>query len=266
MTRGATAPVRQAQSKARESLATLRAAIRTASKNPAKAKPVHDLRVAIRRFKQVLRVYAAYFDRARKMRRGLSGLMDLCGEARNCDIAIEVLDAAGAPAARELKREFKKRRTEATRELASTLKDRRLRSHMNRWPEWLKAETEPGIALVPPELDGEFLQTGAAAARAGAPYSRMHKFRLLVKKTRYASEILGASAAQIDELRALQDRLGAINDCVTAGDLIGEMKVDAAERRRMKAALNRLAAKRAGEFRAHWRAHFGRKGVPRRTK
>lgn len=266
MTRNPPASPREAETKARESLTTLRAALRATAKNPDKAEPVHDLRVAIRRFKQLLRVYAAYFDRARKMRRGLRGLMDLCGGARNCDVALEVLHAAGAPAGRGLKREFKKHRAGAARELAATLKDWRVRSHMHRWREWLKAESGPGVARALPKLDDEFLKAGAAAARAGAPYRRMHKFRLLVKKTRYASEILGAPAAQIEQLRALQDRLGAINDCVTIGDLIGEMKVDEAERRRIKAALNRLAAKRAGEFRAYWRAHFGRKGVPRKTK
>jgi len=250
------------QARAQQSLKNLRAAVRVATKRPGKEKSIHDLRVAIRRFKQVLRVYAAYFDRTRKMRRGLRGLMDLCGEARNCDVAVEVLEAAGVPAARWLKLELTKRRAKATRVLAHELKDWHIRANVRRWREWLtvKAGEHPAAKPSIPELSGEFLKSGAAAAGAEAGYRQMHKFRLLVKKTRYASEMLGAPKTRLETLRALQDRLGAINDCVTTGDLLADLNLHGPERRKLQAALKLLAAKRSGEFRAYWSAHFGRKG------
>jgi CHAD domain-containing protein len=253
---------RTAQARAQQSLKYLQAALRAASKRPEKEKSIHDLRVTIRRFKQVLRIYAAYFDRTGKMRRGLRSLMDLCGEARNCDVAVEVLEAAGVPAARSLKRELTKRRAKATRDLAHELKDWHIRAHMRRWREWLtvKAGEDPAAKPSIPELSGEFLKSGAAAARAEAAYQEMHKFRLLVKKTRYAAEILGAPKARLETLRALQDRLGAINDCVTTGDLLADLNLHGSERRKLQAAVKLLAAKRCGEFRAYWSAHFGRKG------
>lgn len=240
---------------AQRGLKHLKAALRSAARHPGKEKSIHDLRVTIRRFKQVLRVYSGHFTHARKMRHALRALMALCGPARNCDVALTVLEAAGVPADRTLKHALAKRRTEATHHLARKLKDWHIRSHMHRWSGWLHSAGDAARPAAP-RLSGDFRKSGVAAARAGTPYPKMHKFRLLVKKTRYASEILGASNRQVEELRALQDLLGAINDCVTTAGLITEMKLKPAQQRRIKAALNRLAESRAAEFRTHWREHF----------
>ena len=58
---------------------------------------IHDLRVAIRRFNQCLRVFAQFFPtrKARKIRGRLKGIMDLAAEVRDRDIALELLDASG---------------------------------------------------------------------------------------------------------------------------------------------------------------------------
>lgn len=265
MTKKPLSSPRQAEVKARTSLKFLKAGLRMAAKHPEKESSIHDLRVAIRRFKQVLRVFAAYFDHTRKMRRSLRGVMELCGAARNCDVALEVLESAGVPADRDLRRDLKTRRVRATRRLAATLADWRIRSHVRR--EWLTAKTKEGPASKPAssEISPDFLKSGAAAASAAAAYVQMHKFRLLVKKMRYTSEILGASEAQLNRLRGLQDRLGAINDCVTTADLISETDLPAADRRRIKAALNSLLAQRTAEFRIYWRTEYGPKRGKRRT-
>jgi CHAD domain-containing protein len=67
----------------------------------------------------------------------------------------------------------------------------------------------------------------------------------------------------LDALRGLQERLGAINDCVTTAGLLAdiddEVDLNASERRKIKAAVNRLLARRTAEFRAYWR-------TTRRTK
>ena len=39
--------------------------------------------------------------------------MDLCGEARNCDVALEVLDEAGVPPDAALEKRLKRRRASA---------------------------------------------------------------------------------------------------------------------------------------------------------
>ncbi len=94
----------------------------------------------------------------------------------------------------------------------------------------------------------------------------MHKFRLMVKEIRYTAEILGAPETRIERLRALQDRLGAINDCVITADLIAATKIGAPEKRKIKMALNRLLAARSTEFRAYWRLHYGGPQFPRKSK
>ena len=256
---------KEAEKKARERLQELAAAIRKASRHPGDADSIHRLRVAIRRFTQVLRVYRDQFDHTRKMRRSLRALMDPCGEGRNCDIALEVLEAAGTPADHGMKKDLKKRRGRATRELGKLLKDADLRRHLRHWRGWLKAkpgDSPASDALVP--LLSEFPQAGAAAARADAGFAQMHKFRLLVKRLRYTLEVLGSGEAQLDTLRGLQDRLGSVNDCVSTAGLITELGLPLPQRRRIKAALNRLLEHRSAEFRVYWRAHFGRKNAGRR--
>lgn len=253
----------------RQSLKHLKAAIETAAKRPEREDSIHDLRVSIRRFKQVLRVYSDSLNHTRKMRRSLGGIMDLCGEARNCDIALTVLESAGFTPERSLKKALAKRRAEATGKLARELKDWDARSTLRRWRRWLAVKDSNGAAApAVPDLSPEFRKTGAAAARGGAPYRQMHQFRLLVKKIRYANEILGGPESRVEALRALQDLLGEINDCVATGELMADLKIAAASQRRVRAALNRLAEKRSEEFRAYWRAHYGRKGPApkRRTK
>jgi len=211
--------------------------------------------VSIRRFKQVLRVFDGSFEHARRMRRSLREIMDLCGAARNCDIAPEVLKAAGVPANHALKKRLKQRRARAGRNLAKLLHRWHVHSHMRRWRGWLKAppgDARPAVPLS--RLSREFLDAGRAAAKAETSLKQMHKFRLLVKRFRYTLEILEASGnPPIDVLRDLQDRLGAINDCATTAELLDDMGVSASEKRRIKTAINRLIAHRTADFRVYWR-------------
>lgn len=273
MSRATADPSQTPESKARERLKALSASLRRAAKHPGEAESIHRLRVAIRRFTQVLRVFGGQFEHTKKMRRSLRGLMDLCGEARNCDVALEVLEAAGVPPQPALKNRLKRRRVRAEGELAEQLKDGDLRASMRHWRGWLKTAGGPPEVKTPAlasrnaaaSWPPEFLQSGRAAARAGADFAQMHKFRLMVKKLRYTLELLGSGGAHIEELRGLQERLGSINDCVTTADLMVHMKLTGADRRRIKAALDRLLAQRAVEFRAHWRGHFLKKTAKRST-
>jgi CHAD domain-containing protein len=97
----------------------------------------------------------------------------------------------------------------------------------------------------------------------------MHQFRLLVKRYRYTLEILGGKAPagiRMETLRGLQERLGAINDCVTTARLMDDMHLGTAGKRKIKVALNRLLAHRAAAFRAYWRSQHGRKRIQPGTK
>jgi CHAD domain-containing protein len=267
----------QAEEKARERLQILADSLRRAAKHPGKAESIHDLRVAIRRFTQVLRVFDGLFNHPRKMRHALRGVMDLCGEARNCDIAPGVLTDAGVPPDSGLEKRLKRRRARAGRDLAKLLDRWRVHSHMRLWQEWLRAQpsdAQPGDAQAHellPRLSREFFTAGREAAKAGAGFRRMHRFRLLVKKLRYTieivgGEVLGSGEAQLDRLRGLQERLGAINDCVTTADLIDDIGLGAGGRRKIKAALNRLLERRAVDFRIYWRIQVSPKRTASRTR
>lgn len=60
---------------------------------------IHDLRVAIRRFEQCLQIFHQFLPGGhKKIRRRLRKIMELSGEIRNRDIALDLLKQAGMPA------------------------------------------------------------------------------------------------------------------------------------------------------------------------
>jgi CHAD domain-containing protein len=63
------------------------------------ADSIHDLRVSIRRFQQCLAVFEQFFPRGpvKKISKRLQKVMELSGEIRNRDIALDLLGRAGAP-------------------------------------------------------------------------------------------------------------------------------------------------------------------------
>ena len=60
---------------------------------------IHDLRVSIRRFQQCLAVFHQFFPRgqAKKIRKRLHQIMQVAGEIRNRDIALELFEKSGLP-------------------------------------------------------------------------------------------------------------------------------------------------------------------------
>ena len=113
-----------------------------------------------------------------------------------------------------------------------------------------------------PVLARLFLEHGAAAAADGATPGQVHKFRLLVKRFRYALELFRpyygpGLESRIDSLRALQDVLGRISDCATTEALIAS-RTDLPEPRRsaIEARLRRATEDRLAAFRAHWVTHY----------
>jgi len=59
------------------------------------ADSIHDLRVAIRRFEQCLQIFHQFFPGHKKIHRRLHKIMQLSGEVRNRDIALDLLKQAG---------------------------------------------------------------------------------------------------------------------------------------------------------------------------
>lgn len=61
---------------------------------------IHNLRVAIRRFQQCLVVFHQFFPQGqtKKIRARLHQIMQIAGEIRNRDIALELFEKSGLPA------------------------------------------------------------------------------------------------------------------------------------------------------------------------
>jgi CHAD domain-containing protein len=101
---------------------------------------IHDLRVAIRRLSRCLRVFAQFYpgQAGKHIRRRLSRLMDACGNVRDRDIAIELLEQAGVPAVSPLVRQLDAERLAAGLELRRELHRWQARGFSNQWHERLE--------------------------------------------------------------------------------------------------------------------------------
>jgi len=99
------------------------------------ADAVHDLRVSIRRLAQCLQVFAQFFPRAcgKRIRLKLDKVMDLASEARNRDIALEILRGAGSPAGSPLMLTLVEERRQAERALVAALKRWKRKNSQRKW-------------------------------------------------------------------------------------------------------------------------------------
>jgi CHAD domain-containing protein len=254
----------------RSRLERLSSNLRKTEKEPENAEHIHDLRVSIRRYTQGLRVFKHLLNDAdvRKMRRRLRTVMDLCGFIRNCDIAGEVLKACGATVPEALQQRLAKLRSHAQRDLGDLLEDFNISKRTKNWEGWLRAEASPNQTvnstarriLIP--LTRAFLDASVCAANEGSSPGEMHQFRLQGKRIRYTLEIFGPVSGPeweqwIGIVRELQERLGAINDCVTTRDLIADPEGPSPDLQATESAVERLLHERIEAFRAYWHEHLG---------
>ncbi len=105
---------------------------------------VHDLRVAIRRFAQALRVFRQFFppEERRKIRRRLRRALRLAAAVRDRDIALEWLAGARAGARSPLRARLVEERARAERTLAEFLRQWNRRSFSSRWRARLNLSAE----------------------------------------------------------------------------------------------------------------------------
>ena len=115
-------------------LKALNREVRNVARKPEDADRIHDLRVSIRRLKQQLEVFAEWFEaeKVKTIRRHLRKVMDRCAAVRNCDVALEVLQASGWQGP-ELVAGLKKERRSAAGELARKLDRWRSAGRVREW-------------------------------------------------------------------------------------------------------------------------------------
>ena len=96
---------------------------------------IHDLRVAIRRLNVCLRVFAQFYPghSAKRIRRQLEGLMELAGDVRNRDIALELLGKAGLPNKIAVAALLRDERRKAENRLSREIRSWRSRAFSRKW-------------------------------------------------------------------------------------------------------------------------------------
>ena len=250
-----------------------------ATKHPKNPDTAHDLRVAIRRFTQCLRTFEDLLHPGpvKGMRKKLRKLMRLCGAKRDYDVGLGVLAEASVPPDSPVVAKFQEQQHRGLRELARSLemkgkwnvveewrKHLRSRKHVPRttsppvsatgaeW-DWLAGVTD-NVRRNLPRLAEDFFHDGDATAADVGNFEILHPFRLRGKRFRYTLEIFKAVYgsrldAKLRALGELQDRMGAINDCMVVLKLPGMDRASSA-------AVRKLLTARDAAFRKYWRTAF----------
>jgi len=238
---------------------------------------IHDLRVATRRFSQVLRVFKPCFrgKESRKIRRELKQIMELAGEVRNCDIALKLVskvqrDNTGfRPKLENLRRE----------------NERALIGFLRHWIDrksslkWRGAVTTAGaangeaLAKVPiaktaqrmlPHVAQQFFERGNESAKTEVSPGELHQFRIAAKKFRYTLELFTSVYgpplnSSLEKIRHTQRLLGDINDCETVRTMLSQYKNSA----EVTAWLKKRQRRKSAEFQRYWMGTFAGDGEPR---
>jgi CHAD domain-containing protein len=236
--------------------------VRRVARHPHHADVIHDLRVSIRRLKQELNVFEEWFEpkAVKRIRRDLKNLLARCAAVRNCDIAAEILGAAGCPSP-PLLAGLEKERKRQQEQLARMLEKWRGTDRVRKWRGDLRvgrsvskeSPAEYAKRLLPAKIEDLF-RAGREAAGLHSSQRNMHRFRLKTKRVRYTLELFERvygkkTETMLESLKGLQEKLGAINDCATTEEMI-------LRDRKAAAAVRRLGIQREGEFRAFWKKYF----------
>jgi CHAD domain-containing protein len=237
---------------------TLANELESTGEQPDPSAHVHRIRVATRRLQQCLRLFGGYLNKGKitKLQRRLRKLVKLAGSVRNCDITIELLITAGirspsltkkiADQREQLETVLAKHVDRMRRRSIATQNLRVSRRKKGTWD--LRQTPSENARRVLPDIVATWFSEGDATLEGGR--EALHGFRLSGKRLRYTLELFAmlyddALEAPLQGLRSVQDRLGAIQDCVAALPLLEGNT-------RASAAVKHLMAVREQDFRTHW--------------
>jgi CHAD domain-containing protein len=245
--------------------------------NATGADEVHDLRVAIRRLKAVLKSLAPCFPgrEARRVDLGLKRIMGLAGEVRNRDIGVELLVKMSGPAATPQVIRFENERVAAASNLAKALQAIQRSGTPANWHNMLhkarkRQRTEQEFCVIPadataarllPEIADKHFKRGEKAATQKISSRKLHRFRIATKKFRYTLDLFapfyGESVANlISELKHIQTLLGDLNDYETIRGMVRSSAPESDEATQISAEIRKKRQEKAAEFREHWRKAF----------
>lgn len=213
---------------------------------------LHDLRVAVRRSRSVMRQLRPVFPRGqwRRHRRNLRDLQQVTGPARDLDVLAlrwdkltSDLPAEHSDALRALTDRLDAQRAAALAILPELLGASALQAALAEWHEFVTAPpdrwrrpaaVQPVEDLVAPRLDQLGRQVSAPErSRPDTPDEQLHELRKEGKELRYVLELFGttvlpesAVAAGRNLMKALQTELGRHQDAVVQRQLVLTLATD----------------------------------------
>jgi CHAD domain-containing protein len=230
---------------------------------------LHDMRVAVRRARALLRAGAPlYTTDTQALATELKWLGSVLGDVRDLDVLLDrlraesaELDPADRAAAGRLLRSLDRQRSRVRRTLLKALDGDRYAVLLDRFEATL-TELEPSDrkltldAIATRQL--KKLSGRVDALDAHPADTALHDLRKRGKRVRYAHELSGAKAV-VRRAKELQDVLGEHQDSVVAEERLRALSHDAPPEQALAAGLlvERERAKRA-EARASWRAAWRR--------
>jgi CHAD domain-containing protein len=230
---------------------------------------LHQMRVAVRRLRAVLRASRPLFDPewVKDLRRELRWLGTALGEARDLDVIraylrsdIAALAGAERKAGRRLLRRLDTDRAKAGKTLRRVLDGRRYARLLSGLTTSLAAPRAASTAVsLLGNAAAEFKKLRrAVGALPGHPSAEeLHEIRIKVKRARYAAELVRAAAGErgerfIDQAKKAQDILGEHQDAV----LLQEYLHEAIDRREAAPTLEQLLLERQRKRRKKSRVAF----------
>jgi triphosphatase len=210
---------------------------------------VHDMRVATRRLRAALALFAGALPaRSGRLRGELGWLAGALGAVRDLDVALERARVWSGEAAEddrgavdELGRLLSRRRTDARAALLGALESDRYERLVASSAEMLRAgpsrrspaATAPAEAVMPEVLrrrQRAVVKAARRARRSGAA-GDLHRLRIRAKRLRYALEFVSElypkrTATYVRHLVQLQDALGAAQDARVAAEHLHTLVVE----------------------------------------
>jgi len=230
-----------------------------AAVRPVDADGVHDLRVAVRRFRQWLATFGSGLPRGdvKRMVRRLKAIMDCAGAVRDRDVTLKILAKCHVAGVAPLRRKLASERRDAARALAAEARRWKQSRAAAKWRARIApaAASQPGGDLA--KRARKYLAHGDAAADEKSGAQELHRFRIEGKKLRYTIELLaprlGAAAADwLEKLKAIQTVLGDVHDARMARERAERLGAAAP----VEAWLKRRQRKKIRDFRALWPQAF----------
>jgi triphosphatase len=195
---------------------------------------LHQMRVGLRRLRSALRAFAPVLDNAKAVKRWLRDLMPPLGAARDWDVFAQTLQEAQARTA--ILQKVRRRHNAARRVARDTVSSPKFQSFLLGSLQWLQSEPWRDSSASLERFGAQALERLHRKAVKHADWggaSERHQLRIRVKRLRYACEFFApcfapaAVAPYLEQLQALQDILGELNDIAVGRALCCEIDAPA---------------------------------------